>query len=45
MKADVPFGLSPLVIGSVFLSMLLAEAMRPLRARIEPKLRASGRLG
>jgi len=27
------------VIAGVFVTMLLAEAMRPLRARIEPKLR------
>ncbi len=39
MKADVPFWISPLVIGVVFTAMLLAEALRPLRARVEPKLR------
>ena len=39
MKADVPFWISPAVIGGAFLVMLLAEALRPLRARVEPKLR------
>lgn len=39
MKADVPLWISPAVIGGVFLIMLLAEAVRPLRARVEPQLR------
>ena len=39
MKAEVPFWISPAVIAGVFLAMLLAEAVRPLRARVEPKLR------
>lgn len=39
MKADVPSWISPAVIIGVFAMMLLGEAMRPLRARIEPKLR------
>ena len=39
MKADVPIWISPAVIGGVFLAMLLAESLRPLRARVESKLR------
>ena len=39
MKADVPFWISPVVISGVFTLMLVGEALRPLRARIEPKLR------
>lgn len=39
MNAGVPFWISPAVIGAVFIIMLLAEGMRPLRARIETKLR------
>ena len=39
MKADVPSWISPVVIISVFGLMLLGEALRPLRARVEPKLR------
>ena len=39
MKADVPVWISPLVIIGVFTLLLLAEKLRPLRARIEPKLR------
>lgn len=39
MKADVPAWISPLVIFSVFALMLLGEALRPLRAKVEPKLR------
>lgn len=39
MNAGVPLWISPAVIGAVFVIMLLAEGMRPLRARIETKLR------
>lgn len=39
MKADVPAWISPLVIFGVFSLMLLGERLRPLRARLEPKLR------
>ena len=39
MKADVPSWISPAVIIGVFTMMLLGEALRPLRARVEPKLR------
>ena len=39
MKADVPIWISPLVILGVFTLVLLGEALRPLRARVEPKLR------
>lgn len=39
MKADVLFWISPAVVAGVFLIVLLAEAARPLRARVESKLR------
>ena len=39
MKADVPFWISPLVIAAVFGAMLIAESMRPLRGRVESRLR------
>jgi len=39
MKADVPFWISPLVIALVFGAMLIAESMRPLRGRVESRLR------
>ncbi|HVT02447.1 MAG TPA: sterol desaturase family protein [Thermoanaerobaculia bacterium] len=39
MKADVPLWISPAVIGGVFIMMWLAEALRPLRVRVEPRLR------
>jgi hypothetical protein len=39
MKAGVPFWITPAAIAGVFAAMLLAEALRPLRARVEPKLR------
>ena len=39
MKADVPAWISPVVIFGVFTLMLFGEALRPLRARVEPKLR------
>ncbi|HXI11137.1 MAG TPA: sterol desaturase family protein [Thermoanaerobaculia bacterium] len=39
MKAEVPFWISPVVIFSVFGLMLLGETLRPLRARVESKLR------
>ena len=39
MRADVAWWISPAVIACVFLTMLLAEALRPLRARVESKVR------
>jgi len=39
MTVDVPVWISPLVIVGVFAMMLCGEALRPLRARVEPKLR------
>ena len=39
MKADAPAWISPLVIFGVFALMVLGERLRPLRARVEPKLR------
>jgi len=39
MKADVPAWISPVVIFGVFALMLLGEVLRPLRARVQPKLR------
>lgn len=39
MRADVPWWISPAVIAGVFLTMLLAEALRPLRARVESQVR------
>ncbi|MEO6258791.1 MAG: sterol desaturase family protein [Thermoanaerobaculia bacterium] len=43
MKADVPVWISPVVIFSVFTLMLMGEFLRPLRARVEPKLRHTSR--
>lgn len=39
MKADVPVWISPAAIGLVFVMMLLGETVRPLRARVEQRLR------
>src|ERR1700682_2411600 len=39
MKTDIAFWISPVVIGVVFVTMLFAEGMRPLRARVERRLR------